>query len=59
MKPAFTEKIFETGRDTDNRWRLVSTFGFLLQRPAAFRHQGEKDRVGHAEQRGEGDVREI
>src|ERR1039458_5129424 len=59
MKPAFAEQIYETGFVTDNQRRPVSTFGFLLQRPVAFRHQDEKDRVGQAEQRGEGDVREI
>jgi hypothetical protein len=58
MNAAAAEKFYETGRVTKSGRQTGLTFDFPFQQHIALGHQHEKDRVGHAEQRGEGDVRQ-
>src|SRR5208283_4220846 len=58
MKTTLAGTGFVTGSVTVERWQTLSSPDRFFQGPVAFRHQNEKDRVGHAEQRGERDVRQ-
>ncbi len=56
MKTTLVETRFVTGSVTGDRRQTLSNIDHFFQGPVAFRHQNEKDRVGYAEQRAEGDV---
>jgi hypothetical protein len=58
MKAAAPEKFHKIDRTAKSGLQADLTFDFPLQAEPALGHQHEKDRVGQAEQRREGDVRQ-
>src|ERR1035437_7290009 len=58
MKTVLAEKFYEPGLVSDDQWPTISAFDLFLQRPITFRHQNEEHCISHAEQRGEGNMRQ-
>lgn len=57
MKAAFIEQCSDASLITGRR-QPGSIIDFFFQAPVAFRHQNKKNRVGHAEERTKGNVRQ-